>query len=121
MAAQPSPPQGAEGGRLIFRTICASCHGTDARGDGPLAEHLATRPLDLTQIAARRDGAFPSELIASFVDGREDVPLHGPRTMPVWGDGLADAVGDEGEREARISRAVAMLVEYLESIQSVKK
>lgn len=115
--AQPKPPEGAEGGEKIFRTICASCHGTSARGDGPLAEHLATPPPDLTKIAARRDGAFPAELIASFIDGREDVPLHGPRQMPVWGDGLAESVDDPVEREARIERAVGMLVEYLETIQ----
>jgi len=121
LAAQPEPPKGVEGGRLIFRTLCASCHGTDARGKGPLAEHLATPPLDLTQITARRAGAFPSELIASYIDGREDVPLHGPREMPVWGEGLATAVGNPSEREARISRAVAMLVEYLESIQEAEK
>jgi len=121
VAAQPEPPKGAEGGRLIFRTLCASCHGTDARGKGPLAEHLATPPLDLTQMKARRAGAFPSDLIASYIDGREDVPLHGPRDMPVWGEGLATAVSSPGEREARISRAVAMLVEYLETIQKAEK
>jgi mono/diheme cytochrome c family protein len=116
-AAQPKPPDGPEGGKKIFRSLCASCHGTSARGDGPLAEHLSTPPLDLTKIAARRDGAFPEELIGSFIDGREDVPLHGPRTMPVWGDSLADAVDEPAERSARITRAVGMLVEYLETIQ----
>lgn len=116
-AAQPEPPEGAEGGEKIFRTICASCHGISARGDGPLAEHLETPPVNLRTIAERRAGAFPEDLIASFIDGRRDLPLHGPRTMPVWGDGLATAVEDKGEREARIARAVEMLVEYLKTIQ----
>jgi len=32
----------------VFAQHCASCHGTEARGDGPLAASLDPAPVDLT-------------------------------------------------------------------------
>jgi len=109
----PFEPTGAEGGRIIFRTICATCHGGDARGGGPLAADLDVPPPDLTRLAARNGGDFPAEWVAARIDGREYVETHGPSEMPVWGEGLAWAVQDRELRETRISRAIAMLVAYL--------
>ncbi len=43
-AVAPSIARGAE----IYRTNCASCHGSLGRGDGPLAAGLSPRPADLT-------------------------------------------------------------------------
>jgi mono/diheme cytochrome c family protein len=119
-AGQPAPrqpPKGAEGGKSIFRTICSSCHGTDARGGGPVAESLKTKPPDLRRIAQRRGGVFPEGDVARYIDGRARTPAHGTSEMPVWGDSLAKAVTDEQERERRIGRAVEMLVAYLKTIQ----
>jgi mono/diheme cytochrome c family protein len=116
-AAGVQEPTGAAGGKIIFRQICATCHGTDARGTGPVAESLKTPPPDLTRISARRGGDFPAETIASFIDGREKLGAHGPRDMPVWGDSLAQAVDDSYTRERRIDRAVYMLVDYLKTLQ----
>jgi mono/diheme cytochrome c family protein len=115
--AQPREPEGAEGGRIIYRKVCASCHGPSARGDGPVAASMKTRPADLTGIAERRDGVFPRNEVASLIDGRQTVTAHGPREMPVWGESLANAVADEKVREERIARAIRDLVAYLESIQ----
>lgn len=116
-AAAPEPPKGAEGGKGIFRTICSSCHGTDARGGGPVAESLKTKPPDLRRIAERRGGTFSEGEVAQYIDGRKRTPAHGTSEMPVWGDSLAKAVTDEQERERRIERAVEMLVTYLKTIQ----
>jgi mono/diheme cytochrome c family protein len=115
--AQPKEPEGAAGGKIIFAKICASCHGTDARGGGPVAESLKTPPSDLTEIAARREGVFEADEVAAIIDGRRAIGAHGPREMPVWGDSLAHAVGDEELREERIDRAIRHLVEFLETIQ----
>ena len=46
---------GAEGdeaktGAQLFVSLCASCHGAQARGDGPVAPLLVTPPSDLTRI-----------------------------------------------------------------------
>jgi len=116
-AAGAQEPTGPAGGKIIFRQVCATCHGTDARGTGPVAESLKTPPADLTRIAARRGGTFPAEEIATFIDGRKDVASHGSREMPVWGDSLAQAVNNKDTRERRIERAIDMLVQYLETLQ----
>ena len=114
--AGPQPPK-VEGGKTIFQTICASCHGADARGGGPVAESLKTKPPDLRRIAQRRGGTFPEGEVAGFIDGRTRTPAHGTSEMPVWGDRLARAVKDEKEREGRVARNVEMLVAYLKTIQ----
>ncbi len=109
-------------GRVTFRTYCASCHGSDARGEGNLAQYLSVAPADLTRIAERRDGEFPREEIAEIIDGRRVTKGHGTREMPVWGDvfqsPLSDTeAGPTEEPEERAARKVRELVLFLESIQ----
>jgi mono/diheme cytochrome c family protein len=104
-------------GAELFATHCASCHGFDARGDGPAASAFGTPLPDLTRIAARSGGVFSESLIAMKIDGRFDLPAHGSREMPIWGARLSDeipglATGDEVARGQ-----VASLVEYLKSLQ----
>jgi len=36
-------------GKLIFNGVCATCHGKDGSGDGPLAANLLIKPRDFTQ------------------------------------------------------------------------
>ena len=31
-------------GKALFRTYCATCHGVEAKGNGPLSASLATGP-----------------------------------------------------------------------------
>jgi mono/diheme cytochrome c family protein len=116
-AADEQPPTGAEAGKIIFKTICVSCHGKDARGGGPVAESLKTKPADLHLIARRRSGSFPQDEIAQFIDGRKAPPAHGTREMPVWGDRLATAAPDAQERERRREQAIEQVVAYLKTIQ----
>ena len=63
---------------------CAVCHGTTARGDGPLADRMKRRPPDLTVLATQNGGVFPAEQVRKTIDGREFVPGHGGPDMPVW-------------------------------------
>jgi mono/diheme cytochrome c family protein len=73
-------------GRDSFDRFCASCHGVDGRGGGPVASALRTRPPDLTTLARREGGTFPRERVAAFVEGTDRVSLtHGSSDMPVWG------------------------------------
>jgi mono/diheme cytochrome c family protein len=47
-AAAPGPAAEA---RKMFRTICASCHGTDGKGDGPGAAALNPKPRNYSDAA----------------------------------------------------------------------
>jgi mono/diheme cytochrome c family protein len=100
-------------GRAMFDTYCTSCHGKEAKGDGPAAAALKKPPADLTRISARNNGAFPIEKIRRFIDGRENVASHGTRDMPVWGGLFIGVDRDSDMGKIRI----ANLTEYLKSIQ----
>jgi mono/diheme cytochrome c family protein len=104
-------------GAQAFHQYCAACHGVSARGDGPTAESLKTRPADLTAIAKRRGGTFPSREIAQFIDGRAAVAAHGSRDMPVWGERFAEEARDPKGGETIARGNIASLVEYLRWIQ----
>jgi mono/diheme cytochrome c family protein len=116
----PSPPPDAvlaELGREVFLRRCASCHGEDGRGDGPVSGALRTPPADLARIAARRGGAFPKGEIARFVDGRFTVQAHGTREMPVWGERLGEQIPEAGVSEEVVRGQIGVVVEYLQTIQ----
>jgi mono/diheme cytochrome c family protein len=101
-------------GAELFRTYCASCHGENATGSGPLAGQLRRSPPDLTRYAERNGAEFPGERLRRIIDGR-DVAAHGDRSMPVWGDVFRRELGLGSESAA--SRIEA-LVDFLRSIQA---
>ena len=103
-------------GAELFRTYCASCHGPAARGDGPLASSMVRKPADLTEIAKRNGGLFPTELVFRTIDGKKPVRGHGGPDMPVWGDAFSRS-RDGGDPET-VKRMIQSLVDYLESIQT---
>jgi len=101
-------------GRDSFERYCASCHGSDGRGTGPVAAALKTRPADLTTLALRNDGSFPRERVASFVEGADRAsPAHGTSDMPVWGSTFRGLESSD----ARVRVRLANLVAYVESLQ----
>ena len=114
-AAQDSRKQSIPGGEL-YRTYCATCHGTAARGDGPLASSMRRKPADLTEIAKRNGGDYPTELVFRTIDGRKPVRGHGGPDMPVWGDAF-ERSRDGGDTE-RVQRMIQSLVDFLETIQA---
>src|SRR5512146_833053 len=70
-------------GAVLFGTYCASCHGRNGHGDGPVAENLRTQPPNLTQLAKLNGGMFPAERTRRVIDGREPrVRAHGSLEMP---------------------------------------
>jgi len=121
------PVTSSYSGVEMYRTWCASCHGTQGKGDGPAAAALKKRPADLTQIAKKNGGKFPMEKIRNYIDGTSGVAAHGSRDMPVWGD-FFHRLGDNDEfTYDERSRAVRMrlregervvtLANYVESLQ----
>ncbi len=106
--------QSSDSGAALFRTYCASCHGTDARGAGPVSPQLRHLPPSLTSFALRNGGMFPSERVRRIIDGR-DIPAHGSFEMPVWGDAFRRT--REGLSDQAVSARIDAIVKYLEAIQ----
>lgn len=107
-------------GETLFGKFCASCHGADARGNGPVAKYMKVAPPDLTRIAQRRDGKFPAERVEQIVDGRIVIGAHGTRAMPIWGEEFTrQQIGEpQAERGTRV--VIERIVGYLRDIQIAK-
>lgn len=103
----------------MYEQLCSSCHGVSGRGDGPVAPLIAVGVPDLTRIAYRNGGEFPTEEVRRTIDGRWDRRAHGARDMPVWGWQLYDssAPNDANER-AQVDSMIDRLVVYLRRIQA---
>jgi hypothetical protein len=98
-------------GSELFDRFCASCHGSQARGDGPVARSLNVAVPDLTTIGARY-GEFPTARIRDVIDGRGiDMQAHGTRTMPVWGYEFWVEEGADVNAQRAVRDAIAKLVE----------
>src|SRR5262245_40393386 len=104
-------------GPELFDRFCASCHGGEARGDGPVAASLNVAVPDLTTIAMRY-GEFPAMRIRDVIDGRGiDMRAHRTRTMPVWGYEFWVEEGGDVNAQRAVRDAITKLVEHLRSVQ----
>ena len=110
----------ARDGKKYFVRYCASCHGTDGAGDGPVAKSLAKAPANLRLLGDKYGVPLPAGRIAQFIDGRDAVRAHGTADMPVWGEKLY-AMG-EGERgELGLGEVIGKIVAYLNTIQDHRR
>src|ERR1700694_450411 len=100
-------------GPVLYQAYCAVCHGKDAKCAGPLAATLKTTPPDLTRLAARHSGKFPSAAVRSIITGDEKSgPSHGTQSMPVWGPIFSQVTRDQDLGRVRIDN----LARYLETL-----
>lgn len=99
-------------GKEMFHSYCASCHGDDAKGHGPASVALKILPPDLTRLAARNHGKFPTDYVNNVIVHGTSTPAHGSAEMPVWGPVFV-ALNDQRVVVVRVSK----LDEYLESLQ----
>ena len=110
--------QGEPGGKARFEQYCSSCHGTDAKGDGPLVPLLTKKPADLTQFAKKNGGKFPGIKVMRDIDGRDTVRAHGTSDMPVWGVNFKAAGARSSHTGESATRGMAQeIVQYIQSIQ----
>lgn len=101
-----------ERGRKLYVQYCASCHGMDAKGSGPVASALKVAPTNLTTIAQRNGGKFSAQDVQLHINGENDIPAHGSKDMPVWGSYFRSSRG-QGVATLNINN----LTMYLEAIQ----
>ena len=115
--ASDVPPFLDYNGAQLFQRFCASCHGPQGYGDGPVAPSLKVMIPDLTELSKRAGGHFPADRVHEIIDGRAVLTAHGTRPMPVWGYELeAQVPPDQPGREVA-QGLIARLVEHLRSIQ----
>jgi len=105
-------------GEKLFQRFCAACHGTQAKGDGPVASSLAVQVPNLRELSLRNKGTFPAEKIVRIIDGRTLLNPHGSRSMPVWGDEFLRAEAGDPVAERETADMIKKMVEYLRSIQT---
>ena len=106
------------GGELEYQRNCAVCHGVEARGDGVMRRYLTVQPANLRQLAKNNGGKFPFWEVYHKIDGQTEIPVHGSRDMPIWGNRFRDEAGSDGK--AAITQAAGRILSltfYLEYIQ----
>lgn len=105
-------------GEQLYLRCCASCHGADGRGDGPVAPSLRQPVPDLTGLALRHRGEFPEGWLAEVIDGRVAIGAHGSRRMPVWGEVFWTDAGADAAAEEAARGMLRRLIEQLRSMQA---
>jgi mono/diheme cytochrome c family protein len=102
-------------GKDMYTSYCAVCHGTDGKGGGPAASALKVPPTDLTLLSKNNGGKYPSLKVSASLRGESDLPAHGSKDMPIWGQLFwSMSSGHESEVQQRVTN----LTKYIESLQA---
>jgi len=118
-------------GKSEFQSSCASCHGADAKGKGPVSGQLRTSPSDLTMLAKNNNGVFPTNAVYETIYGSKTIPAHGTREMPIWGERFNPIInlphyvdpsywkmaGPEQSPEVVVRTRILAVIDYLNRIQ----
>ena len=112
----PVRPTSIASAQEMYTAYCAVCHGIDAKGRGPAADALKVPPSDLTTLAKRNAGKYPSDHVTNAIQGNLYVPAHGSREMPVWGRELFWQMS-QSHSSSEVQLRVSNLNKYIESLQ----
>jgi len=113
-AGSASDAAAAAKGKVTFGRYCVSCHGPQAKGDGPLARDLRVAVPDLTTLAQRNGGQYPHDRVVQVIKAGETVRGHGTADMPAWGDAFRKT---KGTGEVTVDAAIRDLSQYLRTVQ----
>ncbi|WP_170409460.1 c-type cytochrome [Ruegeria atlantica] len=117
-SASQAAAQNVETGAELYQHYCATCHGIDATGNGPMAGVLVIQPTDLTQLTSV-GGVFPTARVVARIDGRDPLVSHGS-PMPIYGpyfDGQDTSMKTPDGQPILTSQPIVDLVAYLETLQ----
>ena len=118
-------------GKAEFQSSCASCHGTDGKGNGPVSEQLKVPPPDLTILAKNNNGVFPTNAVYESIYGSKTSAGRGNREMPNFGerfnpimnlphivDPTYDVLDPSRElREVVVRTRILAVIDYLSRLQ----
>jgi hypothetical protein len=103
-----------ESGPETFQESCAVCHGAKGRGNGPAAAALIPRPSDLSTLAKRNGGVFPTAHVEAVLKSTDNSVEGHTSAMMIWrAMFLADANGNSTAADTRVSN----LVKFIASLQ----
>lgn len=104
-------------GQQMFAAYCASCHGSDGKGNGPAAPALKTPPPNLTLLSQKNGGLFPGDRIRSTLKFGVSTPAHGSQDMPVWGELFKTIQGTSPNNAMVVNQRIMNLTSYIRQIQ----
>lgn len=105
------------GGRETYLKYCASCHGRQGEGDGPVSRYLKVKVADLTRLRSKNHGTYPLDRVMSSIDGSRAVRAHGDRHMPVWGEVFREELKGQKYPELTSLLKVKLIAEYVGTLQ----
>jgi len=104
-------------GGALYKAYCATCHGVDGKGFGPMTEWLKIKAPDLTRLSMREGGKFPLARVQRIIAGDENITAgHGTREMPIWGPVFSKITWDQDLGPMRVYN----VAKYLETMQAKK-
>jgi mono/diheme cytochrome c family protein len=109
-------------GKREYGANCAGCHGMSGRGDGDYKPWLTKSPTELHTLSKNNGGVFPVERMYQVIDGRQFVPAHGSRDMPIWGEVYRAKAGESYmdvpyDPEAFVRTRILALIDYIHRLQ----
>ncbi len=81
LAVVPAKLPDLERGRVLYAQQCASCHGMEGRGDGPLAATLTPSPTDFTDLERYRERTLYG-LYSTITHGVEGTAMRSHASLP---------------------------------------
>jgi mono/diheme cytochrome c family protein len=105
------------GAKEMYGKYCASCHGLQGTGDGPVSRELRVKVPDLTVLKRNNGGTYPLDKVVSAIDGRRAVKAHGTRNMPVWGEVFRQEHEKEKYTELTSLLKAKLIAEYMGTLQ----
>jgi mono/diheme cytochrome c family protein len=105
-------------GKQMYTDYCASCHGTDAKGNGPAAGAMKTAPANLTLLAKNNGGKYPAAHVSAILSFGDEKSAHGSKNMPVWGPLFQSLDWTSSTKEVEAKQRINKLNSYLETLQA---
>jgi mono/diheme cytochrome c family protein len=106
-----------DAGKELFFKYCASCHGVEGKGNGPVSRDLAVKVPDLTLLKSKNKGMYPTDRVMSSIDGSRIVRAHGDRKMPVWGEVFRREHEKDKYTELTSLLKAKLIAEYVATLQ----
>jgi mono/diheme cytochrome c family protein len=106
----------ADSGKQMYTSYCASCHGVDGKGNGPVALSLQQPPADLSVLSRNNGGRFPTKHVIAILQFGSQAAAHGTAEMPVWGPIFGRMDGNDPQPTLKSLR-ISNVARYLETLQ----